>query len=127
MFERLGDDNIAPWIWRNTYHAEFSKQERRFSCWYFAVLNAHNWFVDVLGDVEHEEHWRLWGRHEPENNWPDSVLLGKRKFRTPLVITPIERGHAYDIQPGWPAWVNSPMFGRNFEEGLPYDPPSDDE
>lgn len=122
MFERLGDDNIAPWIWRNTYHAEFSKQERRFCSWYFAVLNAHNWFVDVLGDVEHEEHWRLWGRHEPENNWPDSVLLGKRKFRTPLVITPIARGDAFDIQPGWPAWINSPLFGRNLEEGLPYDP-----
>lgn len=116
MFERLANDETAPWIWHNLNHPEFAKPLHEYNSWYWAVLYTHEWFVNVLQDDTHEEHWMLWGRHDEENTWPDSELLARRNHPT-MAITPIPfHCDGYEMRSGF-IWSDTPMWmPRNHEE-----------
>ena len=120
MFARLADDQTAPWIWHNLQHAEFAKRYHEYNSWYWALVFTHEYFVHVLQDETHEEHVMLWGRHDEENNWPDSQMLGKRRFQT-MAITPIPFDHEdYDMR----TWVKCPKTPREMARNLEDDPRS---
>ena len=95
MFEQLASDETGPWACIDLAHPGFNKVDRRYDAWFFGQLYTHLWFVQVLGEEDHEEHTDVWGWDLEENRWPDSEMLALRGHH-PLVITPIswERYHA---------------------------------